>query len=158
VPRARPNYGVVGPNYRVRFDSEPFVPSGFDRITVKTELSRAKLSSGDCMCIYVSILPLLPASALAYPLLRASFLTGTGTGTGTGIGIGIIIKSLFLQTHTTSQKHSAQVHSALATLNHSTPGHARGTPTNKAMKTGHTTQPVHQWARSSQPGSCFRLT
>jgi hypothetical protein len=39
---------VVGANYRVRFDSEPFVPSGFDRITVKTELSRAELSSGDC--------------------------------------------------------------------------------------------------------------
>jgi hypothetical protein len=38
----------AGPNCRVRFDSEPFVPSGFDRITVKTELSRAELSSGDC--------------------------------------------------------------------------------------------------------------
>jgi hypothetical protein len=48
VPRARPNYEVVGPSYRVCFDSEPFVPSGFDRITVKTELSRTELSRGDC--------------------------------------------------------------------------------------------------------------
>jgi hypothetical protein len=36
------------------------------------------------------------------------------------------------------------------TLSHSTSGHARGKLTNKATKTGHTTQHVHQWARSSQ--------
>jgi hypothetical protein len=41
---ARPNYEVVGPNYRGQFGSEPFVLTVLDRITVKTELTRTELS------------------------------------------------------------------------------------------------------------------